>query len=708
MALQFVALDAQDATGATNTALIKAALLASNTGIQLPPGSYNVRALSGVVAPMPAGKEIAGAYVSLGVTPTTRLFLVGSDSTTANVVTVEASGVALGITVRNLYIDGGRAGGWATASYIGACVGLSGQSDYASPHNVLVENCHLVDGLTQQLYFNSINTGVISYVKTWATLGPVQAAHGVDFDAVADNKRSKFITISDCDLDSYGQESLKMENSSDFTISRTLFRQYVTLVQDVSPYDELGRITFDGCWFDAHVTLNKLKITLGGGTGGDGTVTWKRCTFTDNGLIYCSDSTVANYGTMTVTDCVFSQNGNSFKFPVGVTVVSSGNLFAELPTKRFARPAVDPTIGAGLSDPGTGPNAYMARRTTTTSINAAVTASANGEEVWALNGTYVGAAGGANRSINCGGKTITLRAESKFGVVLDESAASGYAGFNQSADVAGHLIWGFVVYGAGIPGGNGAGATITAGDSYMRSMAFIACSSGNNGAGLRITTTGTVVIEDYLVANCTNTTNQGAVYVSQSSPVGTITLLRGRVLNNTHTGTGVAGVRLENANTTVRGLEVVGNVSSGGVGGVSASRAATVTNLTAAGNTGGATAHDVSVANGITLTGDSWVCWGANGAIKPVSNLTTGILILDKATINGGASAGQFGNATGANAWTNILTTDPQFVDATGGNYQLKPESLSRGVGVQRADMADGFGQPFAYSAASANHGAWA
>lgn len=706
MALRQVALSATDAGGTANTAAIKAALSAlgaDEEGIQLPAGTYNVYATSGSVAPLPAGKAIAGATVAVGTRPLTNLRLVGSDSTSANVVAMAASGIATGVAVRDLEIDGGRMGGWATASYTGACVSIAGQNDYSgTPHNAQIINCWLSNGLTQQASINSVHGLVVDRVTTWADAGPTQAAHGFDFDAVANSKRTKFVTMTDCDLNSYGQESMKLENTTDFTATRTVFRQYLSLTQDVSPYDELGRITFDACTFDAHVSLSNLKLTLGGGTGGDGSVTWKRCTFTENGMIYSNDATVANYGTMTVQDCVFSPAGNSFKFPVGVTVTKSGNLFAEMPTKRFARPAADPTLGS-IFDPGTSPNAYMARRTTTTSINTAVTASANGEEVWALNGIYVGQAGGANRSISCGGKTITLRAESRFGVLLDESAASGYAGFSQSADVAGHLIWGFVVYGAGIPGGNGAGATITGGDSYMRSMAVLNCKSANNGPGLRITTTGTVLVEDFLVANCDAGATQAAVYVSQAAPVGTITLKRGRVLNNVATGT-VAGARLDNANTTVEGLEVAGNTNSASTGGLLITKNATVTNLTCGGNSGAANAHDVNITSG-TTTADSWVCWSDNGGSIKAVNVVTATLTLDKATLFGGS-----GNVTGAGTknLTNILSTDPQFVDATGGNYQLKAASPSRGVGVQRAGLYDAFNKPFAYDAATANHGAWA
>lgn len=699
-----VSLDANDATGAANTAAIKAALtgIGSHDGIQLPPGTFRVYATSGSVAPVPVGKGIYGAPVAPGAEPTTRLLLVGSDSTTANVVTEGSNGLAQGILVQDLYVDGGRAGGWATASHAGRCISLAGQNDYASPHNILIANCRLVDGLTSQTAINSINTGVIRNVNASATTSPVQAAHGMDFDAVANNKRSKFITISDCDFDAYGQESMKLENCSDFTISRTTFRMYVSLTQDVSPYDELGRITFDQCTFLAHVGLTRIKLTLGGGTGGDGTVTWNRCTFGDAGMIKSEDATVANYGTQTITYCTFSRFGNSFKFPAGVTYVSTGNLFAEMPTKRFARASYRDKYATAPLDAGAGPNAYMARETCITNIQAAVTASANGEEVWVLNGTYPGATSG-NRSINCGGKTITLRAESMFGVVLDLSAGSGYAGFTQTADVAGHLIWGFVCYGAGLGGGNGAGATITGGDSYMRAMAFINGKTGNSGAGYRNTSTGTSVLEDFVIAGSDLQTSHGALYVSQAAPVGTVTISRGRVLRSTANNANGGAVRIDNANTTVNGLEVAGNVNTGGSGGCAFTKACTVTNLTCAGNTGSATSHDVNVS--AAVTGDSWVCWSDDATATKSVNVASSTLTLDKATIFGGSGAV---TGAGTKTLTNIISTDPLFTDAVGGNYQLKDNSPARGVGVQRAGMADGFNRPFAYNAASANHGAWA
>lgn len=706
-----VSLDANDATGAANTAAIKAALtgIGSYDGIQLPPGTFRVYATSGSVAPMPVGKGIYGTPIALGAEPTTKLLLVGSNSTTADVVVGGATpGNSQGITVKDLYIDGGRAAGWATSSDQGACVRISGQNDYASPHNVLVDNCWLVNGLAQQLQFNSVNTGVISYVKAWATLTTVYSGggHGCDFDAVANNKRTKFVTISNCDLDAYGQECLKFENSSDITVSRSTLRMYVTLQQDVSPYDELGRIEFVDCTILAHIQLSKLKLTLGGGTGGDGTVTWRRCTFGDSGMIYSNDSTVANYGTQTIVDCAFSRFGNSFKFPVGVTYVSTGNLFAEMTTKRFARPSANAKYGINV-DTGTGPNAYMARETCTTTIDdtthstsGAVGAAANGEEVWVQNGTYTATAGGANRSMSCGGKTITIRAESAFGAVVNLTGGSGWVGFLSSADVAGSLVWGIVCYGAGVGGGAGVGFSVTGGDITFRKVAAIGCSTTNNGAGIKITA-GNPTFEDFLVMGCNLNATQGALYASNAT--GTPVLRRGRVINNTGSGS-VTGVRLDSTSAiTVDGLEVAGNVSTGGVGGVLVTKAVTINNLTAAGNTGSATAHDVSIT--AATTGDSWVCWSDNASGVKSINVGSTSLTLDKATLFGGS-----GNVTGAGTktLTNIISTDPLFADSTGGNYQLGIGSPSRGVGVQRAAMADGFGRPFAYSAASANHGAWA
>lgn len=740
-----------------------------------------MRAISGYVCLVPTNKTIAGATVTYGQAPTTQVLLKSTDGA-GGLVFGSSGNLCTGITVRDMIIDGGRAiGGWGTQS--GSCVGFAGQQDYtATPHNLQLINLVLRDGFTNQAYVYSVNGFTLDRVYASATTNPTVASHGCDFDAVAYDKPSKNGTIQNCDLDSYGQESMKYENSTDILIKDTTLRQFVTITQDnAAAYSTVDNITFRNCYIDAAINIGLLKrrhvpsqpanvrmatdtLTVsaagtigntitgtssptaftagdvgksvgpysGFGTGfgiiesvttgtatirvidvfanndgtplvfeanewvlgymdnsGTGSLKFERNNFGPSGLIWPGDGNSNNYGTQTINDNYFSLSGNSYKYPVGVTLVESSNANVSSAQKRFVRPTANAkSVGVG----GTGVaglNEGVSRAVAPSSVNTAIGYAVDGDSVWLMDGVYTATSGGANRSIGLGGKNITVRAENLYMARIDlsGSAGSSWQGIASSADVAGSLVWGIVFYGAGLGGGNGVGVSITGGSLTVRKCAAINCKTSNNGPGIKITG-GSPIIEDYWVEGCdSQASSQGGAVnvVGSGSPV----LRRGIVRNNI-SSSGAAGCRFSTANLVVDGLELTGNVSSANVGGIAATVGFTMNNFTAYGNSSATGACDISIANGITVTGDSWICYSTDvGSIKPVANGTTGVLILDKCTIQGGASAARFGNAAGANAWTNILSNDPQFIDATGLNLQLKSTSPCIGTGTAHAERWD-------------------
>lgn len=800
MALLQVFRNPLDTDGSLNTAAIRAGLLLTNDGVELEAGVWNVRATGGRVVPMPINKTLAGAPVAAGAEPATTLNLIGTDGAGGSVVGQATSGQCRGIVIRDLKINGGRAlGGWGSQN--GSCIVLSGHNDYASTHAVQLENLHLWDGFTQQTNFLSINSFTWRRIKTWATTGPTVSAHGGDFDAVANEKPTKNGLIENCDLDAYGQECLKFENSRDIVIDSCTVRMYVTVVGDnTSVYYGVGGIVFRRCTIDAAIALAFLKrrripgstytnlypvgktCTLSGtnavggtltspgsaggtgeyrfvaadvgqmigpyskqdgaatinavnvatgaitsatvvdtfsaltlpawsGTGtrtwviaatdnaGDGSVTFDRCTFTRNGLVWPQDKNPANYGVQTVVDNTFDQAGNSYRYPTGTTVAASGNLFDTLPVKRFVRPVANAKYGIYGGTGIAGLNEGMARGNAISSIMTAVGYAAAGEEVWLLDGVYVATSGG-NRSLNCGGKAITLRAENAYGAIIDLSGGVGWRGVSSDADPAGSLIWGLWCINAG-QGGDGCGFRVSGGSVTLRKVKASRCSSTGNGAGLRVLSGATPTIEDFEAEDCSAlvTATGGGVHCAAAGAV----FRRGRLVRCTSSGVG-GGVHVNTNNGSVfEGLECYGCTGTSGAG-FAAARSCTLTNYTAAGNVASAAGHDLWVANTYTVSADSSIFWSANGPVRPIDNGSGGFLVLDRSTVRGGASAAQFGNATGANAWTNVGTGDPLFVDATGGNLQLGAASPARTAGVGRAARWDAFNVPFLQPA----QGAWA
>lgn len=450
---------------------------------------------------------------------------------------------------------------------------------------------------------------------------------------------------------------------------------------------------------------------------GSGDITFSNNKFGMDGCVMPTQANYQNYGQLTFSANQFSEFGNSYKFPASTPIAATGNTNAGLPLKRFCMPTAPAKYNGLFSQGIAGLTEYTERAYCGTDIKAVSLVANTGEIVVCRDGVYVApGASGVNRGINCNNKAITIRAENCFKALIDLSAGSGYIGVSSATDIAGSLIWGFVFYGAGIGGGNGAGISITGGSLTCRMVAAINCKTLNNGSGIRISG-GSPTIEDYWIEGNDLTTTQGALYLSAAT--GTPVLRRGVVRNNTGSGAAV-GARLDTAGAVVDGLEVVNNTGTGAstIGGISITKTMTLRALTAANNTSGATApaNDVSIATGITVTGSGLICRSNGGGRKPLNATSpAGVFSLDKCDIVGWVSAAAdiINGITTGHTLTNIIGSDPLFLDSAGGNYSLKPASpCNTGPtityidnAVQTSDLSWDFGgAPFLQPAM----GAWA
>lgn len=141
----------------------------------------------------------------------------------------------------------------------GACIGFAGQNDYGS-NNILLQDLDITSGATQSTQINSCDGVTYTRVTTTSSYYPAQASHGNDFDAVAVDKPSKNITFTNCTLDSYGQECVKFENTTDVTATGCTFNAYVTVTQDaLDMYSQVDNINFVNCTFNVWVSLGYLK-----------------------------------------------------------------------------------------------------------------------------------------------------------------------------------------------------------------------------------------------------------------------------------------------------------------------------------------------------------------------------------------------------------------------------------------------------------------
>ena len=199
------ALSTEALRATANTNAINAALSGASSGdtVFLSAGSWPLEAQAAGTILIPTNRKLIGAGIGV-----TNLFLATRTGTVAGNVITNSGGLAVGIEIGEMSIDGGRT--YVAGCTSGACIQLSGQNDWSSVHNINVYNVSLKDGQIQNWQLNSINTGTVSGLKgNTSAVAMVAVGHTYDHDAVADLKPTQNITFNDCVFDGWGKSNLK-------------------------------------------------------------------------------------------------------------------------------------------------------------------------------------------------------------------------------------------------------------------------------------------------------------------------------------------------------------------------------------------------------------------------------------------------------------------------------------------------------------------
>lgn len=159
----------------------------------------------------------------------------------------------------------------------------------------LMQDLTLYDGQEQAVQMNDCDTIVLRRIVTprpaYAPPGSgVYIGHYVDIDTTALTRTTKNITFDNCTLDSKGQDALKLENAETIAfINKNTFLNYISIIQDASPYGQLAGIDFgDLTTFHSAVLLQNLKRRWNGSAydnAGAGTVTLRGRFVGDDALI---------------------------------------------------------------------------------------------------------------------------------------------------------------------------------------------------------------------------------------------------------------------------------------------------------------------------------------------------------------------------------------------------------------------------------------
>lgn len=261
-----------DPSGVTDTATVAAAMALMGAGDELvsvggqwyflPTGNgyfYTVSANNQTYTFGSSGNQFRARIVGPGAATTTLGFISITGKT--------------GITIRGAqgyraYFDGNRPATKNNCTVAGQGLVIANQAVWGSDNAIVLTDLEFVDPPgPQHFQIQSCQGGTGTRLYTSATVAAVAAGHGNDFDAVAQDKPTRDWTFTDCDLDSYGNEALKHENSINITHTRPIFRNTVTLTQDnADPFSELGPIVFTDPTFYGPVTMSYLKHK--GVTGG--------------------------------------------------------------------------------------------------------------------------------------------------------------------------------------------------------------------------------------------------------------------------------------------------------------------------------------------------------------------------------------------------------------------------------------------------------
>ena len=291
-----------------------------------------------------------------------------------------------------------------------------------------------------------------------------------------------------------------------------------------------------------------------------------------------------------------------------------------------------------------------------TTIQDCIDATSNGDTCLVKDGTYTGA---GNKSLDFGGKAITLQSENGRETTIIDCEYSGRGFIFQSGEGSDSIVDGFTIQ-------NGLVTT------------------GVGGVGMLITNSSPTI------NNCRITQNEhtsasasgGAVYLHSSSAL----MENCEILsNNSHSRGG--GIHSDGSSfLTIHNSEITGNVADTYGGGISLDGASlTITNSIIDGNNALYHAAGVYCSNSATLFMTNCVVFGneninsnAGGGIwnsGSSSTITNSIFwdnSPDQIWFSGGSLSVAYSDIQGGWAGTGNINSDPLFVDSASGDFHLQ------------------------------------
>jgi hypothetical protein len=303
-----------DPTGAANTAGIAALWASVGAGeYVIVWGSdsttlYPMRAVGDYTIRVPTGKGLLGAVVGdTFAKPHLDLMSWDGLGTQNGLIGIGTANTIKDCIVDNFVLHGGR--GLARFALAGttACANISatGHLDWVAgtPHNLIIRNIINYEPRGQAISLNSVNGATITNVTN---VRPTSAAeytcHHFDIDSVAFDKPTQDVSMDNVDLDSYGNECMKLENARRVTVTNFIFRSFVSLNQDnVEQYSELGPVTLTDGRIDAPLYLRNIKRRRA-----DGVTTAHEAQATGRNLTLSGTGTVGNTITATRAGSAFT------------------------------------------------------------------------------------------------------------------------------------------------------------------------------------------------------------------------------------------------------------------------------------------------------------------------------------------------------------------------------------------------------------------
>lgn len=330
----------------------------------------------------------------------------------------------------------------------------------------------------------------------------------------------------------------------------------------------------------------------------------------------------------------------------------------------------------GSNDGSSWANAY-------TNLSLALAFSSFGTQLWIAEGTYLPTAG-TDRSQSFtlrdgvslyggfpqggGDGTFAARIPATYPTIL--SGDIGVQG--DVSDNSAHVLRGgssigreIVVDGVVIAGGNanadaphnrGGGLYLTGGVVTLRNC-IIRDNRAEGGAPAVFASDGATLTIDGCVIESNSTPGEGsAVQIDD----GIDTLIDGTIIRNNAAAFGIGPVRLVRGNSTVRNTVLVNNTNAAPSSGVLTIQGgqSTIEHVSISGHNQSALALINAGASGSTVTLANSVLWG-NGA-NAIFLTAESSLTVDSSVVEGGFAGG-----------TNVLTGDPAFLDAVGGDLRL-------------------------------------